>query len=328
MADNYGAKPYDYSDYYAPIRGRNEADTLKGNEVAPGMSITDKLRALFGAIGISQEPVNPQAMGVGAKLRGGLGLAPMIGPTATQADVRKSDMAMAGPGAVVPPVVPTAATPAPVAAPAPAFASAAPAMEPAYTGMTAADIHGTTIPPRGTGAILNESTGKVTNIGSPTPAGPGAVPQGYQAAPGSLASFFGGAVRQRSAAAGERAAQAAALKLPETMKSAAEATILSERMKLAAAEPDPARKAAILAGHVMSEPKLQAPPNMQPMPGDKDQSGVVFDPAKGAFRKVPITQAATTANIDAALAGSMKGKTRAQVIQAYKDKGYDVSGVK
>jgi len=162
----------------------------------------------------------------------------------------------------------------------------------------------------------------------PGPAGPGAAPQGYQAAPGSLASFFGASMRQRQAATEEKAAQAAALKLPEFMKTGAEATILSERMKLAAAEPDPARKAAILAGHVMSEPKLQAPPNMQPLPGDKDQSGVVFDPAKGAFRKVPITQPVTVANIDAALAGSMKGKTRAQVIQAYKDKGYDVSGVK
>lgn len=162
----------------------------------------------------------------------------------------------------------------------------------------------------------------------PGPAGPGAEPQGFQAAPGSLASFFGAAMRQRQAGAQDKAAQAAALKLPEFMKTGAEASILSERMKLAAAETDPARKAAILAGHVMPEPKLQAPPNMQPLSGDKDQSGVVFDPAKGAFRKVPITQAATTANIDAALAGSMKGKTRAQVIQAYKDKGYDVSGVK
>ncbi len=321
MADNYGAKPYDYADYYKPIRGSQLEDTT------PFM---DKLRAMFSAFGVDQTPVdlnNPNAS-IGEKLRGGLGLAPALQPTATQADVRKSDLAMAGPGAVAPPVAPAVAAPASSAVTTPALTSAPPAREPAYAGMTAADIHGTAIPPRGTGAILNESTGKVTNIGSRTPDGPGAAPQGFQAAPGSLASFFGGAMRQKQAGAQDKAAQAAALKLPESLKSMTEASILSERMKLAAAETDPAKKAAILAGHVMPDPKLQAPPNMQPLPGDKDQSGVVFDPAKGAFRKVPITQAATTANIDAALAGSMKGKTRAQVIQAYKDKGYDVSGIK
>lgn len=245
MADNYGAKPYDYADYYKPIRGSQLEDTT------PFM---DKLRAMLSAFGVDQTPVdlnNPNAS-IGEKLRGGLGLAPALRPTATQADVRKSDMAMAGPGAVVPPVVPTAATPAPVAAPAPAFASAAPTMEPAYTGMTAADIHGTTIPPRGTGAIVNESTGKVTNIGSPTPAGPGAAPQGYQAAPGSLASFYGAGMRMKQAATKDAAARTAALKLPETMKTAEETKKLTELNRLADAEPDPEKRRLILSG-------LQAP---------------------------------------------------------------------
>lgn len=315
MADNYGAmpqanKPYDYSDYY---RGAVPAGQSM-SEVAPGMSITDKIRSLFGMLGGNTAPVSPQAMSVGDKLRYGLGLAPLAGPTATQADVRKSDMAMAGPGAVVPPVVPTAATPAPVAAP---------TMEPAYTGMTAADIHGTTIPPRGTGAIVNESTGKVTNIGSPTPAGPGAAPQGYRAAPGSLASFYGAGMRMKQAAATDAAARATALKLPEFAKTGAEATILSERMKLAAAETDPAKKAAILSGTSFPKDEMTFPTGLQPLEG-----GFGVGAKGGKLTRVPITQPVTSANIDAALAGSMKGKTRAQVIQAYKDKGYDVSGVK
>ena len=343
MADNYGAKPYDYADYYKPIRGSQLEDTT------PFM---DKLRAMFSAFGVDQTPVdlNDPNASIGAKLRGGLGLAPALQPRAVQADVRKSDNAMAVPA------VPNFGAVAPAPAPAqfaPVTTSASQADVRKSDNLIAANtpslvVDGAWAAPHGAspgiGAQLEagpattavsssrDANGNLVFTNAPPgpagPVGPGAAPQEYQAAPGSLASFFGGAMRQKQAATAEKAAQAAALKLPETMKSAAEATILSERMKLAAAETDPARKAAILAGHVMPEPKLQAPPNMQPLPGDKDQSGVVFDPAKGAFRKVPITQAATTANIDAALAGSMKGKTRAQVIQAYKDKGYDVSGVK
>ena len=337
MADNYGAKPYDYSDYYRPIRGSQMEDTTP---------LIDKIRSMFGALGIDQTPVNlndPNAS-IGAKLRGGLGLAPALRPTATQADVRKSDMTMAGPGAIAPlpaatPPVPV--TPAPFAAQADvrrsdnAIAAANPIQyadgqwappHAASAGIGAQLVAGPATPSVSSSRDANGNL--VLTNAPPGPAGPGAVPPEFKAAPGSLASFYGAGMRMKQAATQDAAARAIALKLPEISKQGAEATILSERMKLAAAETDPARKAAILSGHVMPEPKLQAPPNMQPLPGDKDQSGVVFDPAKGAFRKVPITQAATTANIDAALAGSMKGKTRAQVIQAYKDKGYDVSGVK
>ena len=189
--------------------------------------------------------------------------------------------------------------------------------------MTAADIHGTTIPPRGTGAILNESTGKITNIGSPTPAGPGAVPPEFKAAPGSLASFYGAGMRMKQAAATDAAARATALKLPEFAKTGAEATLLSERVKLANATDDPKVKAAILGGYSPTKDDMTFPTGLQPLEG-----GYGVGAKGGKLTRVPITQAATTANIDAALAGSMKGKTRAQVIQAYKDKGYDVSGVK
>lgn len=40
-------------------------------------------------------------------------------------------------------------------------------------------------------------------------------------------------------------------------------------------------------------PGLQAPINMQPMPGDKDQSAVTFNPATGAFTRTPIQSKAT-----------------------------------
>ena len=100
MADNYGAKPYDYADYYKPIRGSQLEDTT------PFM---DKLRAMFSAFGVDQTPVdlNDPNASIGAKLRGGLGLAPALQPRAVQADVRKSDNAMAVPavpnfGAVAP----------------------------------------------------------------------------------------------------------------------------------------------------------------------------------------------------------------------------------
>jgi hypothetical protein len=56
----------------------------------------------------------------------------------------------------------------------------------------------------------------------PGPVAAGAAPQGYQARPGSLASFFGGAMRQKQAGAQDKAAQAAALKLPDMIKNAAE----------------------------------------------------------------------------------------------------------
>ncbi|MDD3885173.1 MAG: hypothetical protein PHW66_09640 [Gallionella sp.] len=340
MADTYGAKPYDYKDYYKPLRGSQLEDTTP---------IVDKLRAMFSVFGVDQTPVdlNDPNAGIGEKLRGGLGLAPALQPRAVQADVRKSDNAMASPAMPNFGAVPPAPTPAQFA---PVATGASQSQVRASDNMIAANsmpvVDGAWAAPHGASPGIGsqlEAGPATTAVSSsrdangnlvltnapPGPIGPGAAPQ--RVAPRKYLDFggaYGAAMNQARAAGQDKAARETALKLPEISKQGAEATILSERMKLAAAEPDPARKAAILAGHVMSDPKLQAPPNMQPLPGDKDQSGVVFDPAKGAFRKVPITQAATTANIDAALAGSMKGKTRAQVIQAYKDKGYDVSGVK
>lgn len=345
MADNYGAKPYDYADYYTPIRGRNEADKLKGNEVAPGQDMVSKLRSLFSMFGVDQTPVNmnnPNA-GVGEKLRGGLGLAPALQPTAGQADVRKSDNAIAAMGAAPPNfgAVPAPAQFTPVAT------GASQSQVRASDNMIAANsmpvVDGAWAAPHGAspgiGAQLEagpattavsssrDANGNLVLTNAPPgpagPVGPGAAPQGFQARPGSLASFFGAAMRQKQAGTQDKAAQAAALKLPELAKTGAEATILSERMRLAAAETDPTRKAAILGGYSPTKDDMTFPTGLQPLEG-----GYGVGAKGGKLTRVPITQPVTTANIDAALAGSMKGKTRAQVIQAYKDKGYDVSGIK
>lgn len=338
MADNYGAKPYDYADYYKPIRGSQLEDTT------PFM---DKLRAMFSAFGVDQTPVdlNDPNASIGAKLRGGLGLAPALQPRAVQADVRKSDNAMAVPA------VPNFGAVAPAPAPAqfaPVTTSASQADVRKSDNLIAANtpslvVDGAWAAPHGAspgiGAQLEagpattavsssrDANGNLVFTNAPPgpagPVGPGAAPQEYQAAPGSLASFFGAAMRQKQAGTQDKAAQAAALKLPELAKTGAEATILSERMRLAAAETDPTRKAAILGGYSPTKDDMTFPTGLQPLEG-----GYGVGAKGGKLTRVPITQVATTANIDAALAGSMKGKTRAQVIQAYKDKGYDVSGIK
>lgn len=78
------------------------------------------------------------------------------------------------------------------------------------------------------------------------------------------------------------------LKGPGAMKDSVETKSIQERQRIAAAEPDPIKRAAILAGHNPPDPRLQSPPNMQPMPGDKDQSAVTFDPRTGTYTRVPI----------------------------------------
>jgi hypothetical protein len=99
MATGYGAavpkeyQPYDYKDYYGP-----GMDTRQKWEAPITPESLAKFRSMLGALGIDQTPVDPNAIGAGDKVRGVLGLAPVM-PTATQADVRKSDNAIAA-GAV------------------------------------------------------------------------------------------------------------------------------------------------------------------------------------------------------------------------------------
>ena len=76
---------------------------------------------------------------------------------------------------------------------------------------------------------------------------------------------------------------------PAAAKAMAETARLNELSRLALLEPDPAKRAALLGGPGGPAPaRLQSPVNMQPMPGDKDQSATVFDPNTGDYRRVPI----------------------------------------
>lgn len=267
---------YDYKDYYTPIRGQNEADKLGGNEVAPGQGVIDKLRAMFGMFGVDQTPVNlnnPNA-GIGEKLRGGLGLAPALQPTATQADVRKSDNAMATPSMPNFGAVPAPPAPAQFAPVAPgASQSQVRASDNAIAANTPSQVvDGAWAAPHGAspgiGAQLEagpattavsssrDANGNLVLTNAPPgpagPAGPGAAPQGYQARAGSLASFFGASMRMKQAATTDAAARATALKLPETMKTTEEAKKQTELNRLADAEKDPEKRRLILSG-------LQAP---------------------------------------------------------------------
>lgn len=235
--------PYDYKDYYTPIRGSRLEDTS---------SAVDKLRALFGALGIDQTPVDPQAMGLGAKVRGGLGLAPMAQPAAAQADVRKSDIAIAAAnpnvpnfGAVPPPMVPTAVPAVQadvrrldnvIAAPAmPVIDGAWAAPHGASPGVGAQLEPGAATP---SVSVSRDANGNLVLTNAPPGgaataprAGPGAVvgvrrgvSDDWQnrAAPGSLASFFGASMNEKRLATTEAqnlaAAEAEASRMAELQK--------------------------------------------------------------------------------------------------------------
>lgn len=183
------------------------------------------------------------------------------------------------------------------------------------TPLTAADVTGTAVPQPGTGAFVNNATGKVTNLSTPASAtGLGANSERWvnRAEPGSLASFFGAAMNQKQAATQEAAARAAALKLPETAKNVAEATAIQQRIALAASEADPVKKAAILAGHNPPESKAQIPLGNQPMTG-ADKTMVVYE--NGVAKSVPIQQPpqATIESLQAYAKAQGKTMTPAQL---------------
>lgn len=169
---------------------------------------------------------------------------------------------------------------------------------PPVTPFTAEDIRGTSrVPVPGTGGFVNTRTGAVTNLdtrAAQAAEGVGATP--YQ--PRSpAAQFFGATARMRQAAkiedraaAQAKLSQELALRLPSAVKAQAETVALTERIRLANLEPDPIKRAAILAGRNPPEVRLQSPVNMQPLPGSADQSAVTFDPSKGTYTRVPIRQ--------------------------------------
>lgn len=256
------------------------------------------------------------------------GAQPPVMPTATQADVRKSDNAIAagavpqsmmdrvagifGGGAAAPAVTATADAPvsAPVA-PQAGFQSQVRASDNAIAannqplvvdGQWAAP-HGAS---PGIGAQLvagpattsvsssRDANGNLVFTNAP-PSGAAPVVKGpalYRPVPGGFGAAYAASMNQARAAGQDRAAQETALKLPEIMKHGAEATLLSERVKLAAAETDPAKKAAILSGHIMPERKLEFPLGLQPPLDPKNPVAVAADPYTGKVVTTNIRPAA------------------------------------
>lgn len=353
MADNLGAKPYDYKDYYTS--GRYPPALGVGgnpNAAAPGMGIGDKWRGFLGMLGVNTAPVTNEDPSLGSKLRYMFGASPLVQPQASQADVRKVDNAIASPApslmdrmfgasAAVPPVAPAPAiAPAPTAAPDMSLANElynqgtqarplpapGPGALPGVAPMTATDIRGTAVPPSGTGGFVNNATGAVTNLDTRV-AGPGAEAGGFvnRAAPGSLASFFGAAMNQKQIAATEtrdlakaKLAQEFALKLPGAMKDTAEAGNVSLRSQAAqahlAANPgDYAGAAGIASGRIQPGDKHVFLPTMD---GNKVDVG---NKATGAIqRKTPLPQIN-----EADILQTMKNNkmTREQVLARLKAEG-------
>ena len=325
MADNFGAvtKPYDYSDYYTPIRGRSEADKLKGNEVAPGQSVTDKLRAMFGMLGVDQTPVDMNAANasIGTKLRGGLGLAPAMQPTATQADARKSDTAIAGMGAAQM-TSPTAAPAASAATVGPGATSFRTPAEEALAGIPKLEeitnpSPGVTVTPGPNGPVRHY-TGAAADIErakdiaaslAPRTAAPAGAETGlYQPVKGGFGAAYAASMNQARAAGQERAARGAALKLPEILKTQAEVAKLTELNRLAAAEPDPEKRRLILSG-------LQAPSSAPYtfIPGMKEGEVIAGNRQTGAATTQSARPTMTMAEATASAQRHGKTRTPAQI---------------
>ena len=309
MATGSGAAAgYDYRNYY-------------GNypEVPPEKRVT--LKNLFGALGGNTTPVSPQTTGAGDKMRGLLGLAP---PTSAQADVRKSDNAIAAGAAPqsmtdrVASLFGGGAVPA-VAAPEPPVSAATPSQAGFQSQVRATDnavaantpglvVDGAWAAPHGaspgigaqlvagpaTTAVSSSRDANGNLVLTNAPPG-GAAPAArepalFQARPGSLASFYGAAMNQRRAAGQDKETQALALKLPELAKQGADAAAISQRLKLAQTPGlSVTEQAAILGGHAPPAPHIQIPIGNQPMTG-ADKVMNVYE--NGVAKAVPIRQQA------------------------------------
>lgn len=124
---------------------------------------------------------------------------------------------------------------------------------------TSADIDNGRVPAPGTGVIRNNATGRLIQIDSPPP--PAAVSAEPPLEPGyqGIRGYVGALMNQRRAAQTEAQKMATALKMPELYKTTAEAAKLEAIQKLAAAEPDPVKKAAILSGYAPAESSVTVP---------------------------------------------------------------------
>ena len=301
------------------------------NTSAPGQGFMDKLRSVYGALGVSTAPIENNTASGADKLRYLIGAAPIASPaTGAKPDAMTEASPTWAPasGAVAPA---TASPPAPVTADEIVTGQrnlqAVNAPQANGAPLTATDIRGTMVPKPGTGAFVNNTTGKVTNL-TAQPTGYGAAPVAYQSARGGMGAFVGAMLNMKRSAAQDKQAQESALKLPDMTKNAYEAEALRQRIALANQQTDPLMRAAILAGHNPPENRLQAPPNLQPLPGDKDQSGVVFDANTGTFRKVPIQPAAKNITMAEATASAEKNGlnlTPAQIRAELAQRGYTVT---
>lgn len=182
----------------------------------------------------------------------------------------------------------------------PSAPSAAPAATPSagYKPMTAADIRGTVIPRRGTGAFVNNTTGAVTNF-APTPDAPlGAVPE-YRPR-----TYIGALLDMKRGAMTEARAAKVAAAQPALNKANAETEEINIRRDLAAKylEQNPTDfagasvvfKGGALPGATYSESLTSMP----------DKSGAITllqrsGPGAGTVRKAapqPATRVATRAD--------------------------------
>lgn len=272
MATGYGATAgYDYRDYYG-----------NSPEVPPEQRVT--LKNIFGALGGNTAPVSSQSTDAGGKMRALLGLAPLTAPTAAQADVRKLDNAI---DASSPEMVNFGAVRAPTAPAAAIAGNSAPyGMTPVDTGVyTTAGPNGPVT--RFTGAAADAERAKdIAASLAPRTNAPAAASR-FQAAPGSLASFFGAAMNMKRDAATASAAQALGMKLPEIMKTGAETAKLTELNRIAAAEPDLEKRRLILSGLQASADRIKIPLANQPTIGADKNMVIVED---GVPRSVPIRQ--------------------------------------
>ena len=339
MADGYGARPqgYDYSDYYGGAGTPGQEQMLKS--VAPGMSIADKIRGMFGMLGGDTSPVDPRSTAVGDKIRGGLGLAPLVA-RGTQGEVRGSDNAIAT-GTLPIPAKPSAAVSSvsdylngPGATANSAHSSLAPsdAVAPPIVSGAYADPHeaspgvGAQIvagPATPSVSVSRDGSGNLMFTNAPPAIG--AVPNTpppYQAKPGSLASFYGAAMNERRAARQDTLTAAQTLKTPEMLKHQAEAVTLAERFRLATdPQTDPATRAVLLGAHPPPFHAPQIPIANQPSDPTRSVNMVTIGgDGKPVAQNIPIQQNITIAEAIASAKRNNTYKSDAQVRADMKNK--------
>ena len=192
-----------------------------------------------------------------------------------------------------------------------------------YKPMTAADIRGTVIPRRGTGAFVNNTTGAVTNF-APTPDAPlGAVPE-YRPR-----TYIGALLdMKRGAMTDARAAKVAAA-LPALNRANAETEEINIRRALAAKylEQNPtdfAGASVVFKGGALPQDTNVFLPTTDPNKID------VGNRASGAVRRVTPMARATEQTIKDTLATNPQlGGDRAKAIEALKNTGrYDTAGLR